>query len=67
MSTRILPPPDEDRYTAVKMPRGDYKRYFARDKDGNYAGSEPQREWDEEDIKRDYAQYQNLPMRPVEC
>lgn len=62
MSTRILPPADEEKWKAVKMPRGDYKRYHIRDRDGNYAGSEPQQEWDEEDIKREYAAYQDLPV-----
>lgn len=44
------------------MPRGEYKRHFARDSDGNYAGTEPQREWDEESINREYGAYQAVPI-----
>ena len=65
MSTRISGTPDPDRYTAIKMPRKDYKRYFARDKDGNYAGTDPEREWSEEDLKRDFGEYQDMPLRSI--
>lgn len=57
----------EERYKAVKMPRGEYKRYFARDKEGNYAGTEPEREWDERDLLRDYAAYQDIPIHSILC
>jgi hypothetical protein len=41
----------------VWMPRRDYKKYFARDKDGNYIGTEPQREWTEEELEDEFGQY----------
>lgn len=43
---------------AVWMPRRDYKKYFAKDIKGNYIGTEPQREWTEEDLEDEYGQYQ---------
>lgn len=65
MSTRILAQPDADTYKAVKMPRGDYQRYFRHDKDGNYCGTEPEREWSEEEIKEQYDQYRDVPLRHI--
>ena len=47
------------------MPRKDYKRYFARDKDGNYAGTEPEREWSREDLDRDFGEYQEMALRSI--
>jgi hypothetical protein len=41
----------------VWMPRREYKKYFARDKDGNYIGTEPQREWTEEELQDEFGQY----------
>lgn len=61
-STRLSSPADECKYTAIKMPRRDYKRLFVRDKDGNYVGSEPEREWSREDLEREYGEYQHLPL-----
>lgn len=55
----------EERYKAVKMPRGEYKRHFRRDKDGNYAGSEPEREWNEAELMKEYEAYQDLPLSTV--
>lgn len=65
MSTRLLSQPDKDTYKAVKMPRGDYARYFRHDAAGHYAGSEPEREWSEEEIAAKYGQYQDMPLRAV--
>lgn len=65
MSTRLSGSPDPDRYTAIKMPRKDFKRYFARDKDGKYVGTEPEREWSEEDLKSYFGDYQDLPLRSI--
>jgi hypothetical protein len=50
ISTRVAPSFDhtaekEERYKAVKMPRGEYKRQFLRDAYGKYVGSDPEREW----------------------
>ncbi|OBT79963.1 hypothetical protein VF21_01547 [Pseudogymnoascus sp. 05NY08] len=43
---------------AVRMPRREYKKFFAKDKDGNYIGTEPQREWTEEELEDEFGQYQ---------
>ena len=47
------------------MPRRDYKRYFARDRSGNYAGTEPEREWSEEQLDAMFAEYQDMPLRSI--
>jgi hypothetical protein len=65
MSTRVLAQGSSDKYKAVKMPRGDYARYFKHDAQGNYVGTEPEREWGEEEIMAKYGQYQQLPLRSV--
>ncbi|CAK3836892.1 Hypothetical predicted protein [Lecanosticta acicola] len=65
----------EERYKAVKMPRGEYRRYFARDRERNFssasAGSgeeedqEGEREWDEDELMGRYAVYQEMPLSRV--
>lgn len=65
VSTRVSSPTDSYRYMAMKMPRRDYKRYFMRDKDGGYAGSEPEKAWTEADLQREFGQYQDLPLRSI--
>ena len=65
VSTRIGSPTDPSRYTAMKMPRGDYKKYFARDKEGNYAGTEPEKEWSKEDLDAAFGQYQDMRLRSI--
>ncbi|EGP84991.1 uncharacterized protein MYCGRDRAFT_95126 [Zymoseptoria tritici IPO323] len=35
----------EERYKAVKMPRGEYKKRFIKNADGKYVGTEPEKEW----------------------
>lgn len=57
----------EERYKAIKMPRGEYKRFFARDRDGNYAGSEPEKDWDEGDLMREYGEYQDSTLHSIIC
>ena len=47
------------------MPRRDYKRYFARDKDGNYVGTEPEREWSEQDLEKQFGMYQDMALRSI--
>lgn len=42
----------------VFMPRRDYKKYFAKDKDGNYVGTEPQRDWSMEELEDEFGQYE---------
>lgn len=65
MGTRVLAQPSPDKYKAVKMPRGDYLRYFRHNAQGHYVGTEPEREWDEEEIMEKYGQYQEMPLRSV--
>jgi len=65
MSTRVLAQPSPDKYKAVKMPRGEYVRYFRHDAQGHYVGTEPEREWGEEEIMEKYGQYQDLPLRSI--
>lgn len=43
---------------AVWMPRREFKKFFAKDKDGQYIGTEPQREWTEEELEEEFGQYQ---------
>lgn len=62
VGTRINGPSDEAQYKAVKMTRADYKRYFAKDGQGNYVGTEPQREWTQEDIDQYFGAYKDLPL-----
>ncbi|SMQ53316.1 unnamed protein product [Zymoseptoria tritici ST99CH_1A5] len=62
LSTRVAPSLDhsaekEERYKAVKMPRGEYKKRFIKNADGKYVGTEPEKEWDEEELEREYGQY----------
>ena len=47
------------------MPRRDYKRYFARDRNGNYAGTEPEREWDADELQRTFGMYQDMELRSI--
>jgi hypothetical protein len=65
MSTRVLTQGSPDKYKAVKMPRGEYARFFKHDAQGNYVGTEPEREWGEEEIMAKYGQYQHLSLRSV--
>jgi hypothetical protein len=65
MSTRVLTQPSPDKYKAIKMPRGEYARYFRHDAQGRYIGTEPEREWGEHEILEKYGQYQELPLRSV--
>ena len=68
MGTRMHGPTDgdrQDRVMVVKMPRRDYKRLFARDKDGNYIGTEPEKRWTETEVKREFDQYQDMPLRTI--
>ena len=44
----------------VFMPRREYKKYFAKDNAGNYIGTEPQREWTEEELTAEFGQYHKV-------
>lgn len=39
------------------MPRGEYKKHFAKDNTGKYIGTEPQRDWTEEELEDEFGQY----------
>lgn len=45
------------------MPRGEYRKYFARDVNGDYAGSEAQRAWTETELDCRYAIFTPLRLR----
>lgn len=47
------------------MPRKDYKSWFARDREGKYVGSEPEREWTVEDLEREFGAFQEMPLRSI--
>lgn len=42
----------------VFMPRREYIKYFAKDNDGNYCGTEPKRQWTEEELNEKFGEYQ---------
>ena len=65
VSTRLRDSIDKDTYKAVQMPRRDYKRLFRRNRDGNYTGTEPERQWTQDDIDRDFGRYQDMPLRSI--
>jgi len=56
---------DDPQYKAVKMPRREYLRHFRRDEHGNYAGTEPEQEWDETELMEKYAEYQSIPIEQI--
>jgi hypothetical protein len=41
----------------VYMPRRDYLKYFAKDENGNYIGSDPYRRWTEGELEEQFAKY----------
>jgi hypothetical protein len=41
----------------VFMPRREYQKFFARDLNGNYIGTEPFRRWTEEELEQLYGRY----------
>lgn len=47
----------------VKMPRREYLQNFARDADGNYVGTKPERCWTEHELNTEYGKYQSVPAR----
>ena len=65
VSTRVGSATDQCRYTALKMPRKDYKKYFARDREGNYAGSEPEQEWTDAELQSRFGKFQEMPLRTI--
>ncbi|KAK4893156.1 hypothetical protein LTR27_008496 [Elasticomyces elasticus] len=67
LGTRILGPNDADDFKAVRMPRSEYKRHFARDGLRQYVGTEPEQQWTEEDLKLEFGQYECTPLRAMHC
>lgn len=49
----------------VFMPRRDYLKHFARGLKGEYIGTEPQRQWSEDELDREFGQYQPPPKEKV--
>jgi hypothetical protein len=47
----------EGKLRVIYMPRREYLKYFAKDDDGNYVGTEPQRSWTDEELDEMFAQY----------
>lgn len=47
----------------MRMPRKDYFKYFSRDAYGVYTGTEPDRDWSEEDVELMFGKYK-LCERP---
>lgn len=41
----------------VYMPRREYLKFFAKDENGQYIGSEPQKKWTEEELEAEFAKY----------
>jgi hypothetical protein len=39
------------------MPRREYQKFFARDLKGEYIGTEPHRQWKEEELEEMYGKY----------
>lgn len=44
------------------MPRRDFLRHHRFDANGNYAGTEPQQNWDNAMIEKCYARYKHTPI-----
>ena len=49
---------------AVRMPRREYLKHHKRDVQGNYAGTEPEQEWDDAMLEACYGRYQRAPLVP---
>jgi len=41
----------------IFMPRAEYLKHFAKDYDGQYIGTEPQKEWTAEELEEKYGKY----------
>ena len=44
------------------MPRGYYLKYFARDKNDEYIGTEPEREWSETELEERFGKFREFEM-----
>lgn len=52
----------EGKLRVVYMPRREYLKYFAKDDDGNYIGTEPQRSWTDEELDEIFTQHVPPPL-----
>ncbi|EMC97086.1 hypothetical protein BAUCODRAFT_68131 [Baudoinia panamericana UAMH 10762] len=66
-ATRFASVQDDCEYKAIKIPRHVYKQHFARDAERNYVGTEPERDWTEEDLMREFGFYQDVPLGAMHC
>lgn len=41
------------------MPRSEYSRFFRRDANWRYMGTEPERQWTDADLKAEFGSYQD--------
>jgi hypothetical protein len=49
----------KNKFKIVLMPQSEYAKYFAKEKAGNYIGTEPQREWTEAELDERYGKYKS--------
>lgn len=47
----------------VFMPRGEYLKQFAKDDDGNYIGTMPQKEWTEDELDEKFGAFRPVPKK----
>lgn len=59
------PSSDVKNIRAIRMPRKEYLRHHKFDSEGNYVGTEPQQDWDDEMIEACYGQYQHKPLNSL--
>jgi hypothetical protein len=60
VSGQSLEKEKERRPKIVYMPREEYLKHFAKDKDGNYSGTEPERTWTDAELNKAFEMYQPL-------
>ena len=48
-------------FKVVRMPRAEYLRRFARDRNNIYVGTEPERTWSLAELEEEFGQYQQAP------
>jgi hypothetical protein len=47
----------------VYMPRREYLKYFARDLEGKYIGTEPYKKWEEDELEETFKQYKPVVVK----
>ena len=47
----------------IYMPRRDYLKWFARDLEGKYIGTEPYRKWGEDELETAFKQYKPVMVK----